>query len=47
VLNCGFFQDFIVVVVHYFYILRCADASLYLGQTESLDERVRIHNHGT
>jgi predicted GIY-YIG superfamily endonuclease len=32
--------------VHYFYILRCADASLYVGETAALDDRVRLHNTG-
>jgi predicted GIY-YIG superfamily endonuclease len=32
--------------VHYFYILRCADASLYVGETAALDERIRLHNEG-
>lgn len=32
--------------MHYFYILRCADTSLYIGQTERIDERVRAHNMG-
>ena len=32
--------------MHYFYILRCADGSLYVGQAASLDGRVRVHNAG-
>ena len=32
--------------MHYLYILRCADASLYVGQTASVDERVQAHNMG-
>ena len=39
-------DDGIVVIVHYFYILRCADQSLYVGQTDSLDERIQAHNMG-
>lgn len=34
------------IVVHCFYILRCADQSLYVGQTDALEERVRAHNMG-
>ena len=32
--------------MHYFYILRCADASLYVGQAADLEERVHAHNIG-
>jgi putative endonuclease len=39
-------DDGIVVLVHYFYILRCADAALYVGETAALDERMRLHNSG-
>jgi predicted GIY-YIG superfamily endonuclease len=28
------------------YILRCADASLYVGHTDDLDGRERTHNEG-
>ena len=28
------------------YILRCADASLYVGHTDDLDARERTHNEG-
>ncbi len=28
------------------YILRCADGSLYVGYTEDLASRVRVHNEG-
>ena len=30
--------------MYYFYILRCADNSLYCGQTNNLERRVREHN---
>jgi len=30
--------------MYYFYILRCADNSLYCGQTNDLKRRVREHN---
>lgn len=29
---------------YYFYILRCSDNSLYCGQTNNLERRVREHN---
>ncbi len=29
------------------YILRCADRTLYVGQTQNLEARERSHNHGT
>ena len=45
-LSTSRFDDGIVVVVHYFYILRCADKSLYIGQAASLEERVHTHNLG-
>jgi len=32
--------------MHYVYILRCADDSFYVGSTQDLDSRVKIHNHG-
>lgn len=28
----------------YFYILRCSDNSLYCGQTNNLEKRIREHN---
>ena len=28
----------------YFYILRCADNTLYCGQTNNLERRIREHN---
>ena len=40
------FDDGIIVVVHYFYILRCADKSLYIGQAADIEERVHTHNLG-
>jgi len=30
----------------YFYILRCNDDSLYCGQTNNLEKRVKEHNSG-
>ncbi|MBI5127393.1 GIY-YIG nuclease family protein [Candidatus Roizmanbacteria bacterium] len=30
--------------MYYFYILRCADSSLYCGQTNNLKRRVNEHN---
>jgi putative endonuclease len=30
--------------MYYFYILRCSDNTLYSGQTNNLEERVKIHN---
>ena len=30
--------------MHYVYILRCADGTLYTGWTTDLDARVRVHN---
>lgn len=32
--------------VHYTYMLRCADGSLYTGWTTDLSRRVRTHNSG-
>ncbi len=32
--------------VHFVYILRCRDGSLYTGWTTHLEERVRTHNLG-
>jgi putative endonuclease len=41
-------DDAIVVgAVHYVYILRCADNSLYTGETSDLDHRLAKHNEGT
>ena len=31
----------------YVYILRCSDNSLYIGETDDLDARVKRHNDGT
>lgn len=28
------------------YILRCRDGSLYVGHTQDIDQRVRMHNEG-
>ena len=39
-------DDGIVVLVHHFYVLRCADGSLYVGETAALDDRIRLHNIG-
>ena len=39
-------DDGIVVCMAWVYILRCGDASLYVGHTVNLDERERAHNEG-
>jgi putative endonuclease len=31
---------------HYFYIVRCADTTLYCGQTNNLKRRLKEHNSG-
>ncbi|MGE7916178.1 GIY-YIG nuclease family protein [Lysinibacillus xylanilyticus] len=31
---------------HYFYVLECADQSLYAGYTNNVDRRVAVHNAG-
>ncbi|MCM3570821.1 GIY-YIG nuclease family protein [Neobacillus mesonae] len=31
---------------HYFYVLTCADGSLYGGYTNNLERRVKLHNEG-
>jgi predicted GIY-YIG superfamily endonuclease len=33
--------------MHFVYILRCADASLYIGETEDVTDRVARHDAGT
>jgi predicted GIY-YIG superfamily endonuclease len=33
-------------VTHYVYVLRCADNSLYVGETPDLQTRERFHNEG-
>jgi predicted GIY-YIG superfamily endonuclease len=33
--------------VHYVYILRCGDDSLYIGETSNLHHRLAKHNEGT
>jgi predicted GIY-YIG superfamily endonuclease len=33
-------------VTHYVYLLRCADNSLYVGETSDLATRERHHNEG-
>lgn len=30
--------------MHYFYIVRCSDGSLYCGQTNNLERRIKEHN---
>jgi len=40
-------DDVIVIAVWYVYILRCVDNSLYIGETNNLDFRVRTHNDGS
>ena len=32
--------------MYFFYILRCADNSLYCGQTNNLEKRISEHNSG-
>jgi putative endonuclease len=32
--------------MHYFYILRCKDGTLYCGSTEDLEKRELLHNSG-
>ena len=39
-------DDGIVVVMHWFYILWCADKSLYIGETSDLALRIQRHNDG-
>lgn len=41
-------DDVIVVsaAMHFVYILRCADASFYIGETDDLDSRVARHQEG-
>ena len=31
--------------MHYTYILRCADDTLYVGSTNNLEKRLHAHNH--
>ena len=31
---------------HFVYLVRCADNTLYVGHTEDLEERERVHNQG-
>lgn len=31
---------------HYFYVLECADSSLYAGYTNNLAKRINAHNEG-
>ncbi|TYS30129.1 GIY-YIG nuclease family protein [Bacillus pumilus] len=31
---------------HYFYVLKCADGSLYAGYTNDLQKRLSTHNNG-
>ena len=33
-------------LVHYVYMLRCADGSLYIGETAVLEKRLIAHNSG-
>lgn len=39
-------DDAIVVVMHFVYILRCSDRSLYVGSTDDLELRLRRHDEG-
>ena len=31
---------------HYFYVLECADQTLYAGYTNNIEKRVAVHNAG-
>ncbi|MEH7108554.1 MULTISPECIES: GIY-YIG nuclease family protein [Bacillaceae] len=31
---------------HFFYVLTCADGSLYGGYTNNLERRIKLHNEG-
>jgi len=33
--------------MYYFYIVRCSDNSLYCGQTNNLERRIKEHNSNT
>lgn len=33
-------------ILHYFYVLTCADGSLYGGYTNNLERRIKLHNEG-
>ena len=33
--------------MHWLYVLRCADNSLYIGETSDVDHRVAKHNDGS
>jgi len=33
-------------MVHYVYILRCANSTLYVGSTHDLQARLKAHNNG-
>lgn len=33
--------------IFYFYILRCSDNTLYCGQTNNLEKRIKEHNSGS
>ena len=32
--------------MHFVYILRCSDGSYYVGLTQDVDQRVRVHSSG-
>lgn len=32
--------------MHYVYIVRCSDESLYTGYTEDIEKRINTHNEG-
>jgi predicted GIY-YIG superfamily endonuclease len=32
--------------MHFVYILRCADGSLYIGETDDVDQRIARHREG-
>lgn len=32
--------------MHYVYIVRCSDDTLYTGYTNNLDRRIKMHNDG-
>jgi hypothetical protein len=39
-------DDGIVVVVHFVYVLRCSDNTLYIGETADLERRFEQHCDG-
>ena len=37
---------FVAAVMHFVYILRCADSSLYIGETDDIEHRIARHQQG-